>query len=61
MDKDTLLKSFGKAIPKKRYNNAIKELAIDEDKHFVDLGVLADQETDNELRELIQLIDFSKL
>lgn len=61
MDKDTLLKSFGRAIPKKRYNNAIKELAIDEDKHFADLGVLADGDTDNELRELIQCVDFRSL
>jgi len=61
MDKDALLKSFGRAIPKKRYNNAIKDLAIDEDKHFADLGVLADDDTDNELRELIHYVDFTAM
>ena len=61
LDADMLLKQFSKTISKKRYNNMIKELAIDEKNHFTDLGVLADQETDNELRELIQRIDFGEL
>lgn len=44
-----------------KYNNAIKELNVDEEKHFDELGVLADKDTDNELRELIQFIDFKNI
>ncbi len=58
---DSILESFGRAISKKRYNNALKELDIDEEKHLIDLGVIADNDTDNELRELIQFIDFKRL
>ena len=61
MSTGILIKQFSETISKKRYNNMIKELGIDENAHFTDLGVLADQKTDNELRELIQQIDFSKL
>lgn len=52
---------LSKAISKKRYNNALKELDIDEEKHLMDLGVIADKDTDNDLRELIQFIDFKRL
>lgn len=60
---DMLFEEFklSKAISRKRYNNAIKELSIDEESHIRDLGVLADPNTDNELRELIQHIDFKSL
>ena len=58
---DSILESFGRAISKKRYNNALKELDIDEEKHLLDLGVIADNDTDNELRGLIQHIDFKRL
>lgn len=59
--RDSILESFGRAISKKRYNNALKELDIDEENHLLDLGVIADNDTDNELRGLIQLIDFKRL
>lgn len=52
---------LSKAISKKRYNNALKELDIDEEKHLLDLGVIADKDTDNELRDLMQFIDFKRL
>jgi len=58
---DMLFDEIGKDISKKRFNNAIKVLDIDEEKHFSDLGVLADKDTDNELRKLIQHIDFNSL
>lgn len=60
---DMLFEEFklSKAISRKRYNNAIKELSIDEESHIRELGVLADTNTDNELRELIQYIDFKSL
>lgn len=63
MSADMLFEEFklSKAISKKRYNNALKELDIDEETHLRELGVLADNNTDNELRELIQRIDFSSL
>ena len=63
MSADMLFEEFklSKAISKKRYNNALKELDIDEETHLRELGVLADNSTDNELRELIQRIDFSSL
>lgn len=60
-DVDMLLKQVGASISKKRYNNAVKELSIDEESHFKELGVLADSDTDNELRLLIQGIDFTNL
>ena len=63
MNADMLFEEFklSKVISKIRYNNVIKELDIDEEKHLRDLGVIADNNTDNELRELIQHIDFASL
>ena len=63
MSADMMFEEFklSKTISKKRYNNALKELDIDEETHLRELGVLADNNTDNELRELIQRIDFSSL
>ena len=63
MDADMLFEEFksNKAISKRRYSNALKELDIDEETHLRELGVITDNNTDNELRELIQRIDFSSL
>lgn len=58
---DMLLEEIGKSISRKRYNNAVEKLGIDENAHFRDLGVLSDEETNNELRSLIQFIDFSNI
>lgn len=56
-----LLEELGRSISKKRYNNAVAKLGIDEETHFRDLGVIADAGTDNELRMLIKYINFEKL
>lgn len=60
---DMLFEEFklSKVISKKRYNNALRELDIEEEAHLKELGVIADNNTDNELRELIQFIDFNSL
>lgn len=60
---DMLFEEFklSKVISKKRYNNALRELDIEEEAHLNELGVIADNNTDNELRELIQFIDFNSL
>ena len=60
MNADMLFEELksNKAISKRRYSNALKELDIDEETHLCELGVIADNNTDNELRELIQHIDF---
>lgn len=58
---ENLLEQLGRDISKLRYKNAINTLSIDEDEHFDQLGVISVDTTDNELREMIQLLDFNAI
>lgn len=60
-DAEELFQNIKRNRSSLRINNVVKELGIDADSHFRELGVLASDTADNELRVLIQNIAFNDL
>lgn len=58
---EVLISKLDNSRDRKKLSNILERLSIDAEEHFKALGVLATESTNNELRELIQYIDFMKL
>lgn len=58
---EELISELDNSRDRKRLRSILERLNIDSEEHFRALGVLAIESTNNELRELIQYIDFKKL
>lgn len=58
---DELLETRCRSISRVKYRNALKAQSVDEETHFRNLGVIADNNTDNELRSLISFKGFMNI
>lgn len=58
---EELISELSHSKDRKKLNIILERLSIDADEHYRALGVLANDTTDNKLRELIQYIDFMKV
>lgn len=58
---EELINTIDNAAIRRRIRKVMESLGVDPDEHFSGLSVIAADDTDNELRELIQYITFEKI